>query len=198
MKKLWDEFIAFINKGNALALAIGVIIGGAFTTIVSTINAKIISPLIGTLIGGRDLSNSLVYVLTYKTDAAGNFVLDEAGHKIIENAIYWGAFLQAVIDFLLTAVILFAIFKIFTIVTNTVKKIQKMETIVNFKVENKIKLTKKEKAFLEKMEKEKEEKAKKEAEEKAKAAEPSIEEKQLILLQGIYDTLNAKQTKKEQ
>ena len=42
MKKLFKEFAAFINKGNALALAIGVIIGGAFTAIVSTINTKII------------------------------------------------------------------------------------------------------------------------------------------------------------
>ena len=191
MKKLFAEFKAFINKGNALSLAIGVIIGAAFTAIVSAINTKIISPIIGLLLGDTDLSESLVTVLKTSID-------ETTGEEVITNAIYWGAFIQAVIDFLLTAVILFAIFKIFTIVTNTVKKMQKMETIVNFKVENKIKLTKKEKAFLEKMEKEKEEKAKKEAEEKAKAAEPSIEEKQLILLQGIYDTLNAKQTKKEQ
>lgn len=132
MKKLWEEFIAFINKGNALALAIGVIIGGAFTTIVSTINAKIISPLIGTFIGGRDLSNSLVYVLTYKTDAAGNFVLDEAGHKIIENAIYWGAFLQAVIDFLLTALILFSIFKIATSISAAAKRAaERVKNVIN-------------------------------------------------------------------
>ena len=191
MKKLFAEFKAFINKGNALSLAIGVIIGAAFTAIVSAINTKIISPIIGLLLSDTDLSESLVTVLKTSID-------ETTGEEVVTNAIYWGAFIQAVIDFLLTAVILFAIFKIFTIVTNTVKKMQKMETIVNFKVENKIKLTKKEKAFLEKMEKEKEEKAKKEAEEKAKAAEPSIEEKQLILLQGIYDTLNAKQTKKEQ
>ena len=182
MKKLFSEFKTFINKGNALSLAIGVIIGASFTAIVSAINTKIISPIIGLLLGDTDLSESLITVL--KVDA-------ETGE--ITNAIYWGAFIQAVIDFLLTAVILFAIFKIFTVVTNTVKKIQKMETIVAFKQENNIKLTKKEKAFLEKKTKEDEEKAKKEAEEKAKAAEPSIEEKQLILLQGIYDSLNKKE-----
>ena len=56
MKKLFKEFAAFINKGNALALAIGVIIGGAFTAIVSTINTKIISPVIGYLLGGYNPS----------------------------------------------------------------------------------------------------------------------------------------------
>ena len=114
MKKLWKEFVAFISKGNALALAIGVIIGGAFSTIVSTINEKIISPLLGSLLGEHDLSNSLVVVLNYKKDANGNILLDEAGHQVVANAIYWGAFIQSVIDFVLTAVILFAIFKIVT------------------------------------------------------------------------------------
>ena len=51
---------------------------------------------------------------------------ETTGEEVITNAIYWGAFIQAVIDFLLTAVILFAIFKIFTVVTNTVKKMQKI------------------------------------------------------------------------
>lgn len=122
MKKLWEEFVKFINKGNALALAIGVIIGGAFTSIVSTINGKIISPLIGTLLGDYDLSNSLVTVLDYKLDANGNKVLDEAGLPIIENAIYWGAFIQAVIDFLLTAIILFAIFKLASSIHSAAKR----------------------------------------------------------------------------
>ena len=125
MKKLWSEFVKFINKGNALALAIGVIIGGAFTSIVSTINGKIISPLIGALLGDYDLSNSLVTVLTYKVDASGNQVLDEAGLPIIENAIYWGAFIQAVIDFLLTAIILFAIFKLVSSISNAAKRTAK-------------------------------------------------------------------------
>ena len=122
MKKIFKEFAAFINKGNALALAIGVIIGGAFTGIVNAINTKIISPLIGTLLGDYDLSNSLVTILDYKLDANGNKVLDEAGLPIIENAIYWGAFIQSVIDFLLTAVILFAIFKVVMSISAAAKR----------------------------------------------------------------------------
>lgn len=113
MKKLFKEFAAFINKGNALAMAIGVIIGGSFTKIVTAINAKIISPLIGAVMGSSDLSGSMITVLAYQKDEAGNIVLDATtGQPVIANAIYWGELIQAVIDFLLTAVILFAIFKI--------------------------------------------------------------------------------------
>lgn len=182
MKKLFSEFKTFINKGNALSLAIGVILGAAFTSIVTTINTKIISPLIGLLLGDTDLSNSLITVLKSTTDA-------ETGEVVITNAIYWGTLIQAIIDFLLTAIILFAIFKIASKVSNTMKKMQDREAIIAYKVEKKIKLTKKEKAFLEKLNKEKEEKAKKEAEEKNKIPEPTMEEKQLALLESINENL---------
>ena len=118
MKKLFKEFAAFVNKGNAVALAIGVIIGGAFTAIVSTINIKIISPLIGYVLGGYDLAESEALKTVLKPE-----VLDEAGAVVSpENAIYWGALIQAVIDFLLTAIVLFVIFKIVTFAINTAKK----------------------------------------------------------------------------
>ena len=183
MKKLFSEFRTFINKGNALSLAIGVILGAAFTSIVTTINTKVISPLIGLLLGDTDLSNSLVTVLKYTTDS-------ETGEVIITNAIYWGSLIQAVIDFLLTAIILFAIFKIAGNVTNIVKKANNLETIINYKLEKNIKLTKKEKAFTEKLAKEREEKARKELEEKNKVIEPTIEEKQLALLISINENLS--------
>ena len=124
MKKLFAEFKTFINKGNALSLAIGVIIGASFTAIVTAINQKIISPLIGLLLGDNDLSESLITVLKTTTDP-------ETGEIVVTNAIYWGAFIQAVIDFLLTAVILFTIFKVISTVTNSLKKIT-LETFDNF------------------------------------------------------------------
>lgn len=182
MKKLFAEFKKFINKGNALSLAIGVILGAAFTSIVTTINTKIISPLIGLLLGDADLSNSLITVLKSTTDA-------ETGEVVITNAIYWGALIQAVIDFLLTALILFALFKFATKFSDTVKKMQDKENIIAYKMEHKIKLTKKEKAFAEKLAKEKEEKARKEEEEKNKIPEPTFEEKQLALLESINENL---------
>lgn len=118
MKKLFKEFADFINKGNAVALAIGVIIGGAFTAIVSTINEKIISPLIGLVLGGYDLAESHALKTVLKPE-----VLNEAGEVISpENAIYWGALIQAIIDFLLTAVVLFVIFKIVTHVIERAKR----------------------------------------------------------------------------
>jgi large conductance mechanosensitive channel len=118
MKKLFKEFAEFINKGNAVALAIGVIIGGAFTAIVSTINTKIISPLIGFVLGGYDLAESEALKTILKPE-----VLNEAGEVISpENAIYWGSLIQAVIDFLLTAIVLFAIFKVVTAIMNAAKR----------------------------------------------------------------------------
>ena len=123
MKKLFTEFRNFINKGNALSLAIGVILGASFTSIVTAINTKVISPLIGLLLGDADLSNSLITVLKSNVDA-------ETGEVVITNAIYWGALIQSVIDFLLTALILFSIFKIASNFTNTLKKIQDKEVAI--------------------------------------------------------------------
>lgn len=176
MKKLFKEFKEFINKGNALALAIGVIIGGAFTSIVTAINKSVISPLIGAICGDSDLSGSLITVLKYQVDVNGNFVIDpDTGEKVIANAIYWGTFLQAVIDFLLTAIILFVIFKIASAVTKAAKKaVEKIEMEKNAKnqevVEAEVEIVK----------------------------EPTFEEKQLEILNSIcnkLDGLNKNETK---
>lgn len=160
MKKLIQEFKAFINKGNALALAIGVIIGSSFTAIVTSINQKIISPLIGALCGDADLSDSLITILSSHID-------ETTGEVVIDNAIYWGAFIQTCIDFLLTAIILFAIFKIASALSNAAKKAA---------------------------EKAREALEKKEAEPEPEPvvvvpAEPSIDEKQLALLESINENL---------
>ena len=128
---IFKEFLAFINKGNALALAVGVIVGGAFTAIVTSVNKQILSPIIGHWFGDQDLSNSFIQEL----DVHYEEVLNEAGEviinaetglpevvKVVDNAIYWGAFLQAVIDFLITAAILFIIVKVVTAVINSAKR----------------------------------------------------------------------------
>ena len=175
MKKLFNEFKTFINKGNALSLAIGVILGASFTAIVTAINQQIISPLLGE----RGLSESLVTVLKTSVDA-------ETGETMVTNAIYWGAFIQAIIDFALTAVILFAIFKIAGKFTSALKKAADMEEWINFKLEKGLKLTKRELEFKKKVD---EEKKAKEEEEKNKVVEPTFEEKQLALLQSINDNL---------
>lgn len=122
-KGIFKEFIAFINKGNALALAIGVILGGAFTSIVNAINTNIISPLIAWIIGDTDLTESLITVLksheeiriATDTDVANNLaknVGDQFTVTVNDIVISWGALIQAIIDFILIAIILFAIIKI--------------------------------------------------------------------------------------
>jgi len=172
MKKLFQEFKAFINKGNALALAIGVIIGGSFTAIVTAVNKQVISPLIGALLGDADLSESLITILSQELDP-------ETGEMVVTNAIYWGALIQACIDFLLTAIILFVIFKVANAFANAAKKAHE-----------------KARQALEQKEEEQKEEVVAPAE-PPKPAEPTIEEKQLALLQSINDNLLKLNSKEE-
>lgn len=118
----WQDFIAFIKRGNALALAIGVVVGGAFTAIVNSFNKDIIMPLIGGLFGKNDLS-SLYWPLwnAEKVVVDGVVQLDQYGNELYTNAIYYGRLLQAAIDFILIAFILFIILRITNAITNAVK-----------------------------------------------------------------------------
>lgn len=90
MKKFLAEFKEFISKGNVLDLAVGVIIGGAFSAIVTSLTDNIINPLIN-CIGGAEIQGKI--------------------HLIGENYIDYGAFLSAVVNFLIMALIIFCIVK---------------------------------------------------------------------------------------
>ncbi len=128
-KGFFKEFAEFINRGNALALAIGVIIGGAFTSIVTAINKNIISPLIAWIIGDKDLSSSLITVLKSHEVATADDVAkglaenidDKLAEPVNDIVISWGALIQAIIDFILIALILFLIIKLVTTVVNRAK-----------------------------------------------------------------------------
>ena len=112
-KGFFKEFVEFINKGNALALAIGVILGGAFTAIVTAINQNIISPIIAAIIGDGKLNESLITVLKYKDAAQADIdagIASTIGEQIPSIYISWGA------------LILFLIIKITTAVFNSAKK----------------------------------------------------------------------------
>jgi large conductance mechanosensitive channel len=89
---MWPEFKGFLLKTNALALAIGVIIGGALGTVVDSLVNDIIMPPIGLLLGGVDFANLRI-------------VLQEAvgGDPATEVAIRWGSFLNAIIAFVIIA-----------------------------------------------------------------------------------------------
>lgn len=90
MKKFFKEFKEFISKGNVLDLAVGVIIGGAFSSIVTSLTDNIINPLIN-CIGGAEIQGKI--------------------HLIGENYIDYGAFISAIINFIIMAFIIFCIVK---------------------------------------------------------------------------------------
>ncbi len=90
MKKFFAEFKEFISKGNVLDLAVGVIIGGAFSAIVTSLTDNIINPLIN-CIGGAEIQGKI--------------------HLVGENYIDYGAFISAIINFIIMAFIIFCIVK---------------------------------------------------------------------------------------
>ena len=90
-KGLVDEFKAFIKRGNVIDLAVGVIIGGAFSSIVSSLVDDILMPLIGVVIGGYDFS--------------------ELSIKIGQSTIKYGMFIQNIINFLIIAFCVFIFVK---------------------------------------------------------------------------------------
>ncbi len=93
MKAFIKEFKEFISQGNVMSMAIGIIIGGAFTTIVTSVVDDIIGPVIGLICGGLDFS--------------------KLSFGIGDAQIMFGNFIQAVINFLITAIVLFLIIKSF-------------------------------------------------------------------------------------
>ena len=101
------EFRDFIAKGNVMDLAVGIIIGAAFTAIVSSLVADIINPIIGLIIGGADFSN-LYYVMSGNVpENAGLQVARDSGAAVFA----YGAFVTAVINFLIIACVVFLLVK---------------------------------------------------------------------------------------
>ena len=97
---MWREFKEFINRGNVMDLAVGVIIGAAFGKIVSSVVDDLISPVLGKITGGIDLSKMALSLGT-KDD----------GGKIVEVAIKYGSFIQNLINFLIVAFVIFLLIK---------------------------------------------------------------------------------------
>lgn len=105
MKKLFQEFKKFCAKGNILELATGVMIGGAFSTIVNSLVNDMLMPLIGLLTGGINLSG-LFLALDLQS-----YPTIEAAQKAGVGTLNYGAFLQAVINFLIIAFCVFMVVK---------------------------------------------------------------------------------------
>lgn len=107
-KKFFDEFGKFIMRGNVLDLAVGVIVGGAFTAIVNALSNHILKPIINFLLAMILGEDSLENIYTYlKKSYTAEGTIDLASSIYID----WGAFINAVINFLLIAFVLFCIVK---------------------------------------------------------------------------------------
>lgn len=114
MKKVWQEFKDFAFKGNVIDMAVGVVVGGAFSKIVTSLVGDIITPLIGLITGGTDLKN-LKYVFTPATE------------NVAESALNYGMFIQNIIDFFIIA---FSIFMFVKLISVARKKFERKEEII--------------------------------------------------------------------
>jgi large conductance mechanosensitive channel len=110
-----NEFKEFIAKGNVMDLAVGVIIGGAFATITGSLTADLIMPFVGWLFGGVDFSSKFILLgsLPEGVAATDYTKLKEAGVAMIG----YGAFITAVINFLILAWVIFLLVKMVNRVT---------------------------------------------------------------------------------
>ena len=108
MKKIIEEFKKFISRGNVIDLAVGVIVGTAFTGIVNSLVNNILTPIIGLALGGVDFSGLCI--------------------TIGEASIMYGAFIQSVFDFLITAFCIFIIVKFINKLSSVRKKEENKET----------------------------------------------------------------------
>ena len=201
MKNFFAEFKKFITRGNVLDMSVGVIVGGAFTGIVNGLSNNILKPLINWILALALDEKGLSGAVTMLSPAYG-----EDGVTIdLAKSIYidWGAFISAIINFLIVAFVLFTIVRVINRVKESNDKIKKdLDKIHLDKNERKelkangIKIKDKQavKAYFEKKEADRllaEEQAKVEAEEKAKAerlANPTTED----LLKQIKEILEKK------
>lgn len=112
-KRFLGEFKEFITRGNVIDMAVGVIVGGAFTAIVNALGNNILRPLINWLLAVLLGKDSLSEVYTFLRRA---YTTDENGAEVIDltESIYidWGAFINAIINFFIIAMVLFVIVRI--------------------------------------------------------------------------------------
>ena len=99
MKKFFDEFKKFISRGNVVDMAVGVIMGSTFTKIVTSLVNDVMMPAIGMVIGGKSFEQF-------------KYVIAEATETTAESAIYYGKFIQSIVDFLIVAFVVFVIVKL--------------------------------------------------------------------------------------
>ena len=120
----WEEFKTFAVKGNAMALAVGAIIGASFTTITKSLTDNIIMPVVNIFLGGTDFTElkvELPRIVPVYED-----VLNEAGEVIdqvyVPHYLTYGNFISAVINFVIIAFVVFLMVKFVAYITELGKK----------------------------------------------------------------------------
>ena len=111
----WDEFKTFAIKGNAMALAVGTIIGGAFSTITKSLTDDIIMPIVNIFLGGADFSDVKIPLPRMPwVEPTYEMVVNEAGEEVatvVQNYLTIGNFISAVINFAILALVVFWLVK---------------------------------------------------------------------------------------
>lgn len=203
MKGLWTEFKKFISRGNVVDMAIGVVIGTAFTAIVNAVTKGILMPLVNWAVvaatGGQGLEG-LRTVLGDPVIDSTTGAIDWAATSYID----WGTFINSIIDFLLIALLLFTILKIFTSLRNASNGLtgeeakKRREMIKQFRKEEGMSFMEaSEKADAAIAEAKKAEEEAKAAAEAAEAAKPKVDEETLRVLSEIRDMLQKEKQDKE-
>ncbi len=119
---LWQEFTTFAIKGNAMALAVGTIIGGAFGTITKSLTDDVIMPIVSIFLGGIDFSEMKIVL----PRLFGEAPLDADGNPIL-NTLNYGNFISAVINFFILAMVVFFIVKALNTLTDLAEKKKREE-----------------------------------------------------------------------
>ncbi len=114
-KSLWTEFKEFAIKGNAMALAVGTIIGAAFSTITKSLTNDIIMPIVNIFLGGADFSELKIALPRMPwVEPTYELVVNEAGEEVpqlVENYLTYGNFISAIINFFILAFVVFMLVK---------------------------------------------------------------------------------------
>jgi len=121
--KIVVEFKKFINRGNIVDMAVGVIVGSSFTAVVNGLSNFVLKPLINALLyflmGGESMEEVYTLIVpAYKEGEGGVQELDLASSIYID----WGSFINAIINFLLVAIVLFVIVKVINVVRESQRK----------------------------------------------------------------------------
>ena len=125
-KSLWTEFTEFAIKGNAMALAVGTIIGAAFSTITKSLTDDLIMPVVNIFLGGADFSDAKIKLPRMPwVEPTFETVVNAEGAEVVQevhNYLTYGNFISAVINFLILAVVVFFIVKAINTLTELSKK----------------------------------------------------------------------------